>query len=105
MAVYICIEDIRQDVLYILFCGWNCTKLTESGRIPYKSWSLHIYTSLKGRHLGMMRQKREYVDCDFLTVDIKVGDLFSQAKTETIIPKELTYVEGDVTAFIKSKIK
>jgi len=105
MGVYISVEDAETDILYGLLVGWNCRRLTEQGVIPYKDWAIHIYYSEKSRRLGMKYQKREYVDCDFLTFEIKVIDLFNMAKLATVIPKDRSYVDEDVMRFIKSKGK
>lgn len=96
--------DVKNDVLYGLFAGWNCINGTLEGFASrYKSWTLHFYTSEKGRALGMQYQKREYVDCDFLTFELRLVDLFEVAKLRPVIIKDRSRVVGDVLKFIKEK--
>ena len=95
--------DIKTDILYGLFVGWNCIRGMADGFKPYKSWSLDVYTTAKGRTMGMQYQKREYVDCDFLTFELTVLDLFKMAKLIPVIVKDRARVVEDVVKFIKEK--
>ena len=90
MAVSIGIDDIKSDVLYGLLQG-NAfiNKVTlEKG----KRWALHFYPTEKGRKRGMIYQKRQYGG-DLLTFEIKVIDLFGQAKSVSVIPREINVDE------------
>lgn len=95
--------DIEHDVLYGLIAGWNCLQMTDSGPQPHKSWTLHFYTSKQGRKRGMEYQKREYVDCDFLTFELKAADLFKMSSLQPVILKDRGRVVADILKFIKER--
>ena len=86
MSVWIGVKDIKTDILYGLLVGrsWVDRVTKETG----KEWDLHFYPTEKGRKRGMIYQKREYGG-DLLTFEIKVLDLFNQAKSVTVIPREI----------------
>jgi len=90
MAVWIGIDNIKSDVLYGLLIGraFKDRITLEVG----KTWDLHFYPTEKGRKRGMIYQKRQYGG-DLLTFEIKVIDLFKQAKSVAVIPREINVNE------------
>lgn len=90
MSVWINIDDIKTDVLYGLLIG---RAFRDRATLEiWKHWDLHFYPTKKGRKRGMIYQKRNYGG-DLLTFEIKVIELFNQAKSATVIPREINVDE------------
>ena len=98
MAVWIGIDDIKSDVLYGLLIGiaFKDRDTLEIG----KTWDLHFYPTEKGRKRGMIYQKRQYGG-DLMTFEIKVIDLFKQAKLAAVIPREINVDETAMRYLMK----
>lgn len=98
MAVWIGIDDIKTDVLYGLLTG---RAFRDRATLEVtKHWDLHFYPTEKGRKRGMIYQKRHYGG-DLLTFEIKVIELFNQAKSVTVIPREIN-VDETAMKYLKS---
>ena len=92
------IDDIKSDVLYGLLVGraFRNGVTLEVGKV----WDLHFYSTEKGRKQGMIYQKRNYGG-DLLTFEIRVIDLFKQAKSISVIPREINVNEIAINYLMK----
>ena len=100
MGTYTCFPT--DGVLYGLLEGHSYTKFATGEKT--KEWNLHLYGSEKGRRQGMLYQRRQYLQCDIVSFELRLRDLLKGAQLQTVIPREL-YVEGDVLRFLKEKEK
>lgn len=93
-------EFPEDGILFGLLVGrWLINLLTEERQ---KCWALHLYSSGKSRELGLRHHKREYPNSDFLTVELRLEELFNRATPVLILMKE-RYHDGDIVSFLQDK--
>ena len=82
------IQNPKTDILYGFFVG----HLTTIG----KDWEIAFYCNERARTRAMRYLKELYRECDFLTFEIKVVDLFNRGVSKTMLNKDSFHLKSKV---------